>query len=265
MEILGAPIATLEVTADQPVAVIAVRLNDVAPGGASTRVTYGLLNLTHRDSHEHPQPLEPNTPYLVKVRLNDIAYAFPPKHKLRLAISTAYWPIAWPSPQAVTLSVFTGESLLDLPVRPPDAGDSALRPYELPERAVAETNEIRPAPLHRICERDRTTNEVIYTVSTGRDNSSGTKLTRIKTINLEVGHTALKRFRIGEDDPEMAQAEVNQETIFRRGPWTTRIETRTRISSTVEDFLLEAELTAYEGDELFFSRVWSRRVKRDLI
>ena len=32
----------------------AVRLNDVAPDGASPRVTYGLLNLTHRDSHEDP-------------------------------------------------------------------------------------------------------------------------------------------------------------------------------------------------------------------
>ena len=25
----------------------------------ATRVTYGLLNLTHRNSHEHPVPLEP--------------------------------------------------------------------------------------------------------------------------------------------------------------------------------------------------------------
>ena len=122
MEILGAPLATLEVAADQPVAVIAVRLNDVAPGGASTRVTYGLLNLTHRDSHEHPQPLEAGKRYLINMTLNDVAYAFPPRHKLRLAISTSYWPIAWPAPLAVTLSLFTGESFLDLPVRYPMPG-----------------------------------------------------------------------------------------------------------------------------------------------
>ena len=63
IEILGAPVAALEVSVDQPVAFIAVRLNDVAPGGASTRVTYGLLNLTHRDNHEHPRPLEPGKRY----------------------------------------------------------------------------------------------------------------------------------------------------------------------------------------------------------
>jgi uncharacterized protein len=223
------------------------------------------LNLTHRDSHEHPQQLEPGKRYLINVTLNDIAYAFPPRHKLRLAISTSYWPIAWPAPQAVTVNVFTGASFLDLPVRAPDEGDSALRPFEPPERAAAETTELRPAPLNRIFERDRTTNEAIYTVSTGRGDLNGGKLTRIKAINLDVGHTMLKRFRIGEEDPETAQAEVIQKTRFRRGAWTTRIETHTRFSSTVEDFLLEAELTAYEGDELFFSRTWTRRIKRDLI
>jgi hypothetical protein len=197
--------------------------------------------------------------------MNDVAYAFPPRHKLRLAISTSYWPIAWPAPQAVTLSVFTGASFLDLPVRPPDAGDSARRPFEPPERAAAETTELRPAPLNRIFERDRTTNEAIYTVSTGRSDLNGEKLTRIKAINLEVGHTMLKRFRIGEEDPETARAEVIQKTRFRRDAWTTRIEIHTRFSSTVDDFLLEAQLTAYEGDELFFSRTWTRRIKRDLV
>ncbi len=38
---------------------IAARLEDVAPDGSSTLVTYGLLNLTHRDSHETPEPLTP--------------------------------------------------------------------------------------------------------------------------------------------------------------------------------------------------------------
>jgi predicted acyl esterase len=47
--------SSLELTADQPAGLIAIRLNDVAPDGASTRVTYGVLNLTHRVSHEHPE------------------------------------------------------------------------------------------------------------------------------------------------------------------------------------------------------------------
>ncbi|HXV76318.1 MAG TPA: CocE/NonD family hydrolase, partial [Candidatus Polarisedimenticolaceae bacterium] len=57
VEILGAPVVELDLSSDAPVAMIAVRLNDVAPDGTSARVSYGLLNLTHRDDHERPTPL----------------------------------------------------------------------------------------------------------------------------------------------------------------------------------------------------------------
>jgi putative CocE/NonD family hydrolase len=264
IEILGAPSATLELAADRPVAFVAMRLNDVAPDGTSARVTYGLLNLTHRGGHEHPEALEPGKRYLVNVIMNDIAHAFPAGHKIRLAISTCYWPIAWPAPEPATLSLFAGKSYIDLPVRPPRPADSALRPFEPPERAAAETTELRPAALKRIITRDRATGETVYTISSAGDADSP-KLVRIKAIDLEIGHTMVKSFRIGEADPEKARAEVIQKTWFNRGAWKTRIETRSRFSSTAGDFLLQAELAAYEGDDSIFTRVWNRRVKRSLL
>src|SRR4029079_9256372 len=54
LEILGAPDVTLDLAVDPPNAFLAARLEDVAPDGSSTRVTYGLLNLTHREGHESP-------------------------------------------------------------------------------------------------------------------------------------------------------------------------------------------------------------------
>ena len=51
--------STLELSADRPHAFVVARLCDVAPDGAATRVSYGVLNLTHRDSHAEPAPLEP--------------------------------------------------------------------------------------------------------------------------------------------------------------------------------------------------------------
>ena len=93
----------------------------------------------------------------------------------------------------------------------------------------------------------------------------GPTATRIKAVDLEVGYSTVKQFRIGEEDPGTAQAEVIQKTWFSRGGWKTRIETRTRFSSNPDDFMLEAELTAYEDDEQIFTRTWARRVKRDLL
>jgi predicted acyl esterase len=96
---------------------VAVRLSDLALDSAATRVTYALLNLTHREGHEHPAPLVPGRRERVRVQLNDVAQAFPPGHRIRVAISPAYWPLAWPPPDPVTLTVFTGASTLELPVR----------------------------------------------------------------------------------------------------------------------------------------------------
>ena len=59
LTILGAPVVELEVESDQPEALVAVRLNDLRPDGSDLRVTYGVLNLTHRDGHETPAPLRP--------------------------------------------------------------------------------------------------------------------------------------------------------------------------------------------------------------
>jgi putative CocE/NonD family hydrolase len=98
LEILGAPRVILEMASNQPLGQIAVRLNDVAPEGASARVSYGLLNLTHREGHRQPLLLRLNRPCRVEVPLSDIAYAFPAGHRLRLALFTGNWPIARPSP-----------------------------------------------------------------------------------------------------------------------------------------------------------------------
>jgi uncharacterized protein len=90
LEILGAPIVTLELAVDKPIAQLAVRLCDVAENGASTRVSFGVLNLTHRRSHEDVAPMEPGERTTIRVQLNDTGYAFLAGHRIRVAVSTSY-------------------------------------------------------------------------------------------------------------------------------------------------------------------------------
>src|SRR5215470_4548156 len=97
LEILGAAIVTLDVACDRPIANLVVRLCDVHPSGESLRVSYGVLNLTHRDGHERPAPLAAGERYRVRIKLNDAGSALPAGHKLRLALSTTYWPMIWPA------------------------------------------------------------------------------------------------------------------------------------------------------------------------
>ncbi len=98
LEILGFPSLQVDVVADKPCALLAVRLCDVDPMGSVALITRGVLNLTRRGNREHPAALEPGTPERVRVTLNSIGYRIPRGHRLRLAVAPNYWPWAWPSP-----------------------------------------------------------------------------------------------------------------------------------------------------------------------
>ena len=111
----------MTLASDQPQGNLFVRLGDVAPDGAVTRITLGMLNLCHRGDHETPRPLTPGAAVTVAVRLDQMAYRLAAGHRLRLSLSTQYWPFIWPSPAAPTLTVEVAGAVLDLPVRDPGA------------------------------------------------------------------------------------------------------------------------------------------------
>jgi len=266
LEILGAPAVTLHLEVDRPLALVAVRLNDVAPDGASTRVTYTVLNLTHRDSHERPEPLTPGRRYAVPIRLNDTAHAFPAGHRLRIAVSSSYWPLVWPAPEPVRLTVHTGASTLELPVRAPRPEDERLRPFEEPECGPRDPRtKLRPLEFKRSIERNLASNETVYTIHSDAGELGGAALARLPAINLDVGYSLFQRYRTGEYDPRKAQNEIAQRAEFRRGEWSVRVESRIRMWATPEAFRLQAELDAYEGGARVFARSWDEHVPRDLV
>jgi predicted acyl esterase len=120
LSVLGTVRAHLRLSADQPVAHCVLRLSDVAPDGAATRVTYQVFNLTHRHSHENPEPLVPGEAFDVAIDLNVCGHRFPAGHRMRLAVATTYWPLIWPTPARVTLALDAAASRLELPVLPED-------------------------------------------------------------------------------------------------------------------------------------------------
>ncbi len=264
LEILGAPEVTLALVVDRPLALLAARLSDVAPDGSSARVTYGLLNLTHRAGHDRPEPLQPGERYVVKMRLNDIAHAFPPGHRIRLALSTSYWPVAWPSPEPASIGLFTGRSFVDLPVRAPRPEDEALRPFGEPEGAPpVEFVDLQEGKVKRKIERDISSGETTYVTTIEMDEAGQVAMSRLDRIDLEIGHGIVERFSIREADPLSARAEIRQKAISRRRDWRTHVETRVVFSATQQEFRLQAELRAFNGDSQVFSRSWDTTIPRD--
>src|SRR3546814_19924092 len=89
----------------------------VGPDGASHRISVGVLNLTHCESHEEPAALQPGRRYRARIVLDDVGYRVPAGHRLRVALSTAYWPMHWPSPEPVSMTLHAPASRTLLPVR----------------------------------------------------------------------------------------------------------------------------------------------------
>src|SRR5205823_3140544 len=142
LALLGFPKVTLELASDRPLAVVCVRLCEVFGDGASKLATRGVLNLTHRNGHEHPEPLEPGRMISVGVELDATGHVFAAGNSIRVAVSPTYWPWLWPSPQPVTLRLRTGEgSTLVLPEIPPGwtAPPAFDEPVQSPPLPVRQT------------------------------------------------------------------------------------------------------------------------------
>jgi putative CocE/NonD family hydrolase len=257
VEILGAPVVTLEFAVDKPLAMVAVRLNDVAPDGSSLRVSYGLQNLTHRDGHETPDVLEPGKRYRIEVRISDVAHAFAPGHRVRVALSTGYWPTALPLPEAVTMTVFTGASSLALPLRASRPEDAAVA-FEAPEQAPSyESTVIEPGMNERTVSHDFASG-VTEVVRTGNSD-----LTYVDEIDLVFGSWRREATRINRDDPLSYECEITYDFAYRRDGWDVRTETRATTQVTHDEFIFHTDLDAYENGERIFSNSVTRRVPRN--
>jgi putative CocE/NonD family hydrolase len=258
LAILGAPEVELELAANRPIAMIAVRLSDVAPDDKATRVSYGLLNLTHRNGSTVPEPLEPGRRYRVRVAMNHIAQHFPVGHRLRLSLSTSYWPLAWPPPESVRLTLHLDNSTLKLPLREPQPGDAEIR-FEQAEGAPPPRIEHLEPPhhnwlVHRDLANDVSTLEVIK--DEGRY--------RIEAIDMEVGDRTWDWYSYEDDDFTSARGETRTERTFRRGDWSVRTTTHTVLTADTTHFHISAELDAYEGDTRIYSENWIRSIPREV-
>ncbi|WP_318216964.1 CocE/NonD family hydrolase [Streptomyces sp. SCL15-6] len=261
LEILGSPTVELDLSVAEPVAMVAARLSDVHPDGAATRVTYGLLNLTRRDSTEEPESLEPGRRYRATVHLNGVAQSFPPGHRIRLSLSTSYWPLAWPPPRPARLSVYENSSTLTLPVRPADRPDDApADPFDEPEGTPPlTTTQLTPPEARWDVKRDL----IGYNAELDIVKDGGT--VRFDEIGLEVGRRAHERYAAVADDFTSVSGESTWTMRFRRDDWDVRVVTHTRLTCDEEDFFVDATLDGWEGGRRVFSRTWNERVPRDLL
>jgi putative CocE/NonD family hydrolase len=253
--ILGQPVLKLRLSSDAPLANLAARLVDVHADGTATRVSFGVLNLAHRDGNAEPRALEPGRTVEVVLVLDACGYRFGPGHRIRLSLSSAYWPMILPPPYDATLDIDLSSIEFSLPLLgqhrlidvPEPANPDPLPRYETLEQGSA----------GRVVERDMLNGVTRYRVS------EDTGLNRHPGNGLSARDTTEQVWSIVPGDPLSMTAEIISHSLVAREGWETRTRNVIKLSCTETEWITSEHMQATHDGTIVFERDRSVRIPRD--
>jgi uncharacterized protein len=193
----------------------------------------------------------------VVVEMTAASYVVPAGHRLRLAVSTTYWPWVWPHGDVATLRVDPSASRLDLPLWN-EAAESGTVMFDQPEQAA-------PLPHEAGAESEGPERQVSRVVDTGEwiltvdPNYGGT---RTFSDGLRYTEAAREVYRIKESDPLSASATSDWRITFVRGGWRAEVTASTQLTATYDEFVIDSRIEASDADGVVAKRVWRHRVPR---
>jgi hypothetical protein len=222
------------------------------------QVSEGILNLTHRESHAEPSPLEPGQPYEVRVPLRAAGYRFPAGHRIHLGIASAHWPVIWPSPGAGELTIFSGgegASRLELPLAP--GHDAGVAPPAFHD----------PAPLREVGSE---TSEPATWEITENDDEARVSTHEGSTTLLPDGRSTLY---VGETldmaawkgAPGSGRFENECEYRLERDGTRIVVHADGTTIATESAFDMAVHLAVELDGRPFYERGWRQRIPRDLL
>lgn len=257
VEILGRPRLSIEVAIDRPIGNLIARIVDVLPDGAAHRVSFGVLNLAHRHSNETPKPMTPGKPERIEIALDECGHRLLEGHRIRVSLSTAYWPMVQPPPEHVTATVTLGGSArLDMPVR--KGGDSYDMPVPDNPDPLPKFREIQPGRYERSATHDLNTGRTRYRLH--QDSGAHEIPDTDGLISRELRE---ETYEIDPADPLTSVSDTHWVVERRRGNWSIKTVTKQRLTMDKTHYHIEASLQAFEGDARITERTWCERIARD--
>ena len=250
-DIVGAPQLKLLLASDRRSAQVIVRLCDLRPDGTSALISIGMLSLRHRDSFEAAEDLEEGKFYDVCLSLDQAAYRLPTGHRLRVAVSSSYWPYCWPDGSNAVLILEAGE--LRLPRRPSVARGEY--PFDVPPpQDQRPYRTLRGATGRR--DRSETGNTIALDISA--DHGCHEDLEH----GLITESTVSERWEAERFEPASARVEIVWNRGMRRGDWNVSTTVRTRMWASEADFFIRQKLEAFENGVPVFDKTTEDSVPR---
>ena len=222
-------------------------------------MTYGVLNLSHRDSHEYPQACPVGEPFKATIKLNDFARTIPKGHRLRLAIQTQFWFVLWPQPDLATITVTERD------IAPSPAGAPALA--SRPESEFRATRDCAARRRRRnwspAAPKKRVEDDLGNRDQDDPPASMISGTTRLDDRGIVTASSSSDTFTIHPDDPLSAKLVSEYRWSMRSGEADTEARSRTELTADRENFYLTWRIEALEGGRIIHSKQATRKFTRD--
>jgi putative CocE/NonD family hydrolase len=254
---LGRPVLTVTLSCAAEIANLCARLVDIHPDGTTTRVSYGVLNLAHRDGNAEPTPMKPGEKTQIRLVLDACGYRFGEGHRIRLSLSTAYWPTILPAPTDPGLTIDIASIGLGLPklglhdaieVKEPE------NPDPLPHYI-----EHKPAATRRQVMRDLSANRTDYRIH------EDTGLFEHPSTGLSTRQRRDEVWSISPDDPLSMRGVSVWTCEMERPGWSVRTASTATITCTATDWRVGGSVVAYESEEQIFEKTFVKTIPRDFM
>ncbi len=259
LEILGYPRFEVELSSDVPKAMLFAQISDVEPNGAVSRVSYGVMNLTHLEGHYKVVELEAGKKVKAFVNLDCCGHRFKPGHRIRLSLATTFWPMFWNMPEDATLTLDLATARL---VMPKSNGTRCKGPNMEPECAPL-------TPITWLSEGrvDRTISYDILKdtwtcITDGVGGVFGEGIYRFDEIDVTVEHNLKRELTLSNKDPLSACYAIYQKMKIGREGWWIDADITVTQKADKTDFILTGEMHVTENQKLFFNKKWNKRIPR---
>ncbi|WP_027257510.1 CocE/NonD family hydrolase [Leisingera aquimarina] len=260
LELLGRPRVKVAFSVDRPVAQLVARLCDVSPEGVSQRITFRPLNLTCRNGFEAPRKLVPGERYEAEIELNECAHRLKAGHMLRLALSTSYWPIVWPAPEAAEVTLHLESCTLALPERRVSQEIAPQNPGAPRAYPLLQAEQLRDAGG---TSKTWTREDGALVLDTFDDYGKAVD----PYHSMCVGSHVSMHYEVHPDDPATAAFASDWNFEFERGGWQVSIDTENKVTCDRDNFYLWRRVTALEGvnKEVVLVKEWKETIPRGVL
>ncbi|PIJ49407.1 peptidase S15 [Erwinia sp. OLTSP20] len=244
LSLLGKASLRLQVAFEAASALLVLRLNEVDAGGRSGRVTFAVHRLTR------PQGVAAGEPFPVELALKGVSYRFAVGKRLRLAISTTYWPMVWAEPDQGAVRIFPQSACLHLPLRPAAVVDNVVG-FAAAEEA--------PAIDHQVLAGEVSTRQVHWDAGSDRwqlTMDAQRQKTRIGELTFDGESHDVYEIGRTRDSASMTSRRIQR---YDRPGWHIELRSHMHLCWVEGKLQLTSGYEAYENQRRIFQRHWQRQ------